>query len=595
MKIKNKLILGISFLFAVILLIGGLGSYFTYQLSENSQNMISENLNSIDYANSMLQSIDNIKEQQLAYFFNKEAFDAKRYEESVATFEKELSNEEKNITETGEKELVLHLSKNFKAYTDAFEVGRHKTKATSEYYFSAIHPTYQIARMNIFQVSEINRSCIVKKSKISKELTNKAFRYMAIICSICFLITLSFIVNFPEYIANPIKELTENIKQIANKNYNSRLNFKSNDEFGELAIAFNTMAVKLNEYENSNLASILVEKKRIEAIIQHMTDGVIGIDQNKQIVFINLEALKLLKMPQKEISNHSVTELAEKSVLLKKLFSEENSNDIKVTERGKEAFYSKDSVNIMDNEKVIGQVIIIRNITSFKERDLAKSNFIATISHELKTPISSIKMSLMLLENDYIGKVNPEQYQLIQNIKEDSNRLLKITGELLNLTQVETGNIQLNIQAIEPIQIVDYAIQATKAQSEQKNINVLVDIANFEMPKILADPEKTTWVMVNILSNAIRYSPENSEVLISVVKREHSVEFTVKDTGAGIESKYKDKVFERYFQVPGSDAVGTGLGLAISKEFIEGQNGNIWVESEIGQGSKFCFTLNAQG
>ncbi|MES2284653.1 MAG: HAMP domain-containing sensor histidine kinase [Bacteroidota bacterium] len=224
------------------------------------------------------------------------------------------------------------------------------------------------------------------------------------------------------------------------------------------------------------------------------------------------------------------------------------------------------------------------------KRDREKTNFIATVSHEIKTPIAAIKLSTKLLGDERIGTLNPEQKQLIQNIKEDTARVLKITTEVLSMAQMESGKIQLNIHPSDPKQIVDYALEAVHFQAEQKQIEL--EINYDETPPVInADVEKTAWVLVNLLSNAIRYSPENSKISIVLKTNPHTVLFSVQDFGKGIDKKYQDKIFDRYFQVPGSKS-GTGLGLAISKQFIEAQEGEIWVESDIGVGSKFNFTLN---
>ncbi|MBC7720857.1 MAG: HAMP domain-containing histidine kinase, partial [Pedobacter sp.] len=182
------------------------------------------------------------------------------------------------------------------------------------------------------------------------------------------------------------------------------------------------------------------------------------------------------------------------------------------------------------------------------------------------------------------------QQQLIESIKDDSNRLLKITGELLNMAQVETGNIQLSLQPCSPYDILKYALEAVKVQAEQKKIIININ-AIAGLPDVKADKEKSAWVLINLLTNAIRYSPEESTIIIEVSKQNETVLFAVKDTGKGIEKKYSSKIFDRYFQIPGSSKTGTGLGLAIGKEFIEAQGGQIGVDSELGLGSRFYFTL----
>ena len=239
---------------------------------------------------------------------------------------------------------------------------------------------------------------------------------------------------------------------------------------------------------------------------------------------------------------------------------------------------------------MIGHLIILRNITKFQELDDAKTSFIATISHELKNPIASARLNLKLLEDARIGSLNEDQSVIVRNIREEVVRLSKITGELLDLTQVETGNILLHTQATDPKEIVDYTLQAMGSQAEQNGIKITLNFPE-NLPFISADAEKTAWVLINLVNNAIHYSGTRREVILEVVAEEKDVKFSVRDFGNGIEEQYLDKVFEKFFKVPGSIQSGTGLGLAISKDFILKQKGQIWVESKTGEGSVFSFTL----
>jgi NtrC-family two-component system sensor histidine kinase KinB len=201
-------------------------------------------------------------------------------------------------------------------------------------------------------------------------------------------------------------------------------------------------------------------------------------------------------------------------------------------------------------------------------------------------------MSLKLLNDQRVGKINSEQEQLISHIEDDNNRLLKITSELLELSQVETGNIQLNFVPVNPMQIVDYAITSIKFQAEQKEVKLEV-LKDDNLPDVQVDVEKTAWVLVNFLSNALRYSAAKSRIVITVSKVKDTVDFAVKDFGKGIDEAYQKRLFDRYFQVPtdGQNKSGSGLGLAISKDFINAQGGQIGVESAIGEGSRFYFSL----
>jgi signal transduction histidine kinase len=227
-----------------------------------------------------------------------------------------------------------------------------------------------------------------------------------------------------------------------------------------------------------------------------------------------------------------------------------------------------------------------------QEQSEAKTNFIATISHELKTPLSSIKMAGRLLQDERVGTLNEEQQELVSQVSEDANRLLAITGELLHLTQAETGHIQLQIASVAPAAILDVAIRAVVFQARQKNIQLITDVQDEDL-RIYADAEKSSWVLINYLTNAIRYSRLDGLVTVTVTGLPGgAVSFVVRDQGPGIEARYLPKLFDKYFRVPGKgDDTGSGLGLAISKEFIEAQGGSVGVWSEPGFGSAFSFEL----
>jgi signal transduction histidine kinase len=197
------------------------------------------------------------------------------------------------------------------------------------------------------------------------------------------------------------------------------------------------------------------------------------------------------------------------------------------------------------------------------------------------------------LEDQRTGSLSPGQKELVDNLKQDNQRMLKILSELLNMSQLEAGKIQLNFSQTNAADIIDKAINSVKTNAKEKNISIKRLIQN-ALPGFNGDEDKTVWVLNNFLTNAIRYSPENNVIEINAYKKNSSIIFSVKDHGRGIARGYQPKLFDRYFKVPGSNEKGTGLGLAISKEFIESQGGKIWVESELGQGATFFCSLPVQ-
>lgn len=582
MKVKNKLRLGFGFLFVVVLFFGCVSLFYINQISDSAKVILKDNYETLNITKEMRSILDE--------------HDLPLSPEASTDFNRQLIKEEHNVTEPGELAAVKNLRKAFSELQNITAPIERLKLAERE------------ARKHLRTIDNVNLRAIVLKNDKAHQSVEDASVFLGIAGAITFLILFSFSVNFPGIISNPLNSLLDGIREIAKKNYKQRIHFDQNDEFAEVANAFNDMAWRLDEWENSNLSKIMSEKRRIETIIEQMQDAIIGINEKEEVLFINTAAKTILGLKDESTEGKTITAIARSNDLFRSIVEGGNSNKpFKIYADGKDSHFQLETreisvpnlspdatAPIVKAQKSAGKVYVLRNITEFKERDEAKSNFIATISHELKTPISAIKMSAKLLGDDRIGGLNDEQSQLVKHIAGDAERLLKITYELLDLSQVETGNIQLNFVGTRPEQILEYAVKAVNFEADQKEI-IIDQVIEENTPDVYADVEKTAWVMVNFLSNALRYSHAKSKILVNVTTKQNMVEFSVKDFGKGIDAQYQERLFDRYFQVPtdGQNKSGSGLGLAISKEFIIAQGGDISVESEVGVGSRFSFTLPA--
>ncbi|WP_282631089.1 HAMP domain-containing sensor histidine kinase [Empedobacter sedimenti] len=568
MRIKTKLRLGLGLLFLLIVLLAAVATTSIYSLKNDTQNILHDNYNSLIYAKSMMRNLNDA-----------ENFNSK-------SFEKQLANQELNATEQGEKELNQQIRDKF----DAYKEGNHSPELLKD------------VRISLLEMMEMNMQAIEIKSEFAEKTANQAILLIIFTGIACIFIAFNSLIKIPSNIANPIQKLTNSIKEIASNNYKERVYLDKKDEFSDLAQSFNTMASKLEEYNESHLATILKQKTRMETLINNMHDVVIGLDEQMQVIFANNEAVKVTGLSAKQMVNKAGKDLALHNDLIRLLLQNIETEIIKdekplqIVVDEKEQFFTKEIFHIEiiptgeTIKQVVGHVIILRNITEFKELDAAKTRFIATVSHEFKTPISSMEMSLQLLRNKQIGTLNEEQNDLVTSIDDDVHRLLRITKELLNLTQIESGTIQMNKTEVFPIEIVENAVKANQTLAEQKHLIIETNIPN-HLESIKVDLEKTVWVLSNLISNAIHYSHENARIWITIEQTTTETSFKVKDKGIGIPTEFLPKVFDRYFRVPGTHKEGTGLGLAISKEFIEAQKGTLNVVSEYGVGSEFEMRL----
>lgn len=571
MRIKTKLTYGIGTLFAMILLLGLLSIFYINRLSQDAQNIYTDNNNSLNYCRNMLTVIEDIHDSESA----------------LETFSSNLSKQQRNVTEENEKETTDNLTIHFEEF---------KKNKTSQ--------SLQSIRSDIYTIMDLNMESINHKTTLVRQTSKNATMWIYLAFSICVVFTLGLLLRFPQAIIRPIKELTNGIMGIANHNYDKRLHFEAHSEFGQVSASFNKMAERLNEYRASTLSDIIANKKYIEAIVNSITEPIIGLNNDKEILFINDEALNILNLKRENVIRKSASDLSLKNDLLRRLVRElvnpgEKNEPLKIYADDKESFFQAKYIPIRAIETGeteahnIGYVILLKNITEFKELDSAKTTFISTISHELKTPISAIMMSLQLLEDKRVGQLNEEQESLSQSIKDNSERLLNITGELLKLTQVETGKLQLMPKVTKPIELIDYAIKATRVLAEKFSCHIEVEYPE-KIAKLFVDSEKIAWVLTNLLSNAIHYSKENARIIVGARQVANVVELFVQDFGKGIDPRYHQSIFDRYFRVPGTKVQGSGLGLSISKDFIEAHDGSLTVESEVGKGSKFIIRFNVR-
>ncbi|MFR7708095.1 MAG: histidine kinase dimerization/phospho-acceptor domain-containing protein [Alistipes inops] len=568
MKIQKRLTLGIGVLFAMILLLGVLSTSYVRQLSQATKTILADNYASLEYAADMLRSLNDIGEDSV----------------SRHDLRQSLAMQQRNITEINEKEITSSLERHVAALSD-----------------SVTEQELQLVREDLLRIMEVNMAAIRAKSAGVEERADQVMWWLIVIAALCAVIAGVFLVWFPKVIVRPIDELKKGITEIANHNYDQRLDFSGNREFESVAESFNDMAARLDEYRRSSLDDLMMAKKRIEAIVNSLHEPIVGLGPDRTILFMNREALSVLNLTD-DVVGRNATDVALSNDLLRRLVRElygdakpESREPLKIYADNKESYFQMENVPLYitpigkTEREFIGNLIILNNITRYKELDSAKTNFISTVSHEMKTPISSIMMSLQLLNDDRLGTLNGEQKQLVESIKDSSDRLLEITGELLNMTQIETGKLKLHPKITKPIELIDCNKIHT---GTGRKFCCFVSGLSGEDFKIFVDSEKIAWVITNLLS--MRYIIART---FAHHRGSRAARQGRRNIRSGFRTRHRPTLPQEHFRalLPGTrtKVQGSGLGLAISKEFVEAHGGTISVESEIGKGSRFSIMLPA--
>lgn len=412
------------------------------------------------------------------------------------------------------------------------------------------------------------------------------------------------IVSFVSYriaksITRPIEKMTRVAKQIADRNYHSRVIVSRNDEVGQLAEAINQMSDSLR----TQLNRIYENEERLNSILEHIRFGVIMVNQNGKIVLVNPIAERLIGFSRDELLGQSFTSERYPLPFTKLIetciqrdehvrdeqmlhFPEERLVEINVTPIGAE----KVNVN--------GFLVVIQDITELRRLERMRSEFVANVSHELKTPIASVQgFSETLLSGALDDRETARSF--IQIIYHESERLNRLVGDLLDLSKIESKRSPLQLSAVDLNQVIDNSLQMVDTVAENKKIKLVKKLS--EPIYLEADEDRLQQILMNLLSNGINYTPEGGTVTISAeVDNEHEqdeqeqIRIVVTDTGIGIPSEDLPRIFERFYRVDKArsrSSGGTGLGLSIVKHLVELHHGMIRVESQVGIGTQFTIIL----
>ncbi|HTW93355.1 MAG TPA: ATP-binding protein [Tepidisphaeraceae bacterium] len=412
------------------------------------------------------------------------------------------------------------------------------------------------------------------------------------------LVAVIFTMVVARSILRPIETLTRSARQIESGNLDLVIQLKSRDELRQLAEAFNSMAAKLREYRRTNRAKLARTQQTTQNAINSLPDAVAIVSPDGTVEMANTAAQRLFALrPGEHVSTLHVEWLVS---LFDKVCSdlrpiEPRGYDSAIQvldEGGGEKFFLPHAVPILDGDgALLGVTVVLADVTNLRRLDEMKSGMLSVVSHELKTPLTSIRMGVHLLLEERLGPLTAQQNDILVAVREDSDRLNEIIHSLLDIGRIEAGRALMDLQTAPAEKIITEAIDSFSAAYHDKGVELSSDIPA-DLPPVMVDSTRIDHVLTNLLGNALKYTPPGGQVTIAAREFGDFVKITVTDTGPGIPRQYIDRIFERFFRVPGqAGGTGAGLGLAIAREIIEAHGGQMSVESSEGSGSKFSFTL----
>ena len=541
LSIRRRLTFGTLFLFGLLLLSAGLGIFQLNRLKQDAQAILVDNYETVRYVQGMQRAL---------------------HVGDPNAFEEQLVLQEANITETNEAERTAEVRQDLERWKDDGVAS------------PALHDHLQA-------ILDLNLEAIDRKNKAALNTAQEAQQWLWGIAALTLVVGLAFSLTFPRLVTEPIARLRQAVEQVARGNYRHRVPTFRSDELGALSEAFNGMSGELERWEGSNLALIMAEKARVEAVLNSLQDAALGVDHEGRVLFVNRKATELLGMESSELIGASVQDLVQRNDLLRHVIADAHGKPFKGVVDGTEQFFAASQAPISNANEVLGTVHLMHNITLFQERDQNKTMFLATISHELKTPLASTDLGLSLLERQH---GSPDIQDILADLRKDHQRLVRIVSELLDMAQVESGRMRVEVGE-EPLRdIVQAAVDAVSNTAKKERIAIDIQLEAGEV-NVRADGEKATWALVNLLSNAIRHAPQASSISVRSASEGNRVMIAISDSGPGISPEQQEHLFERF--APHS-STGTGLGLSIARDLMRAMGGDLTLLTSNRSGSVFA-------
>ena len=600
MKLKSKILLGYSLPLALVVLIGGWGITNLRRLGKASEAILQENYNSILAAENTIDSIERQDSAVLLFLLENQDRGSEQFRRNQIEFLKWLGRAESNITIPGEEDIIDSIEDDYQNYLTAFFQLQQQNNPTTEDYYETILPIFEQIRDRCVALRVINQETMEAASVNAQQVSSQAIWSMALLGTTAAGIGLGFSLWLTRRIVQPLTKMTTATEKIARGEYDIALKVKSKDELGMLAREITTMSQKLKAFRDLNVGRVIVEKQRSEAIVQSIADGIIVVDRELKIIAINSIAANLANVKSMlATNNHFLDVFSDRTLYQHLKYTAETGkppqleDDILTVEREQHTEYYKFAITpvVTEAEEVIGAILLLQNVTKLKELDNLKSEFVATASHELRTPLTGMAMSLNLLVETTEDKLSESESELLETAVEDVERLRSLVNDLLDLSKIESGKIELDFVEVEVNFLLDKAVSALNIQAEQNDITLVKQSPSQDI-KTKVDANKIIWVLTNLIANALRYSDPGEEITIGATSRNSWIEIYVTDRGAGIPLEYQSKIFDKFVQVETEkDVGGSGLGLAICKEMVQAHGGRIWVDSTVGKGSTFTFTV----
>jgi len=584
---------------ALVFILLGIASVNTLRsLGQNPKLILDDNYRSVLAAERMLNGLDRLQEVALDSASGRaprvSAADVRR------VFEEELLVQEHNITEPGEREATAGLRDAWERYQSAFDglQGLPLSRRLGTL-FDTLEPLAVRVRRAAQDILELNQDAMARKSDRARRAAQRSIDLVVVATLAALGLGLVSSLGLTARLLRPLGVLSRTVRRIAEGDLDARALVGGKDEIAGLAREFNSMADRLSEYRRSSLGELLQAQQASQAAIDSLPDPVLVVNPAGAIINLNGAAEDLLRLgsgatvESLEPELRTVLERVQQHVLAGRgpYLPQGFEEAVQVsTQSGTRHLLPRATPLYTEESGVVGVTIVLQDVSRLMRFDELKNDLVATVAHEFRTPLTSLRMAIHLCAEEIVGPLTEKQADLLGTARDECERLQGIVDDLLDLSRIQAGRIELRAEVIEPGRMLSDAANALRQEAEREGVTLLVEEAPHEA-LVHADSERIGLVLSNLVGNAIRYTPRGGRITLRAHGDGVEERFEVSDTGEGIPPEYHERIFEKFYRVPGTKRGGVGLGLYIAREIVQAHGGEMGLSSSPGAGSTFWFTL----
>ena len=608
--VKSKVALIYISLVIIIVLLGAISLFNMTSISRTIDGLILTNYNSIIRLNAMEKALLELDRAVYSYLFGGDAGAGKVFESYMNIFMENYQNEDETIILPYEKVYIDEIRETYNAYIslagtllDSALTDEEAVRAAKSVFVDDLLNCRADVEEKIKKLFISNETALFERQDQAAHNARGSILILAVIFPTAALGGYLLATLYTKRFFTPLYEITQSVRNVREGNLSGAANVSGEDEFSMLTDEFNNMTQRLQEFEKNAIDSIESEKNKSDSIVRSINEPLLFIDKESRIITMNQAFSDLFEIDAETAEGEKIGECLRHSDFIE--YAGNADDNSTVNEQSDKAKIIIVNVNdealffqivqtpfIESDGQINGKIFVLHNITEIMLLEKRRVDFIATISHEFKTPLTSILMGGDILFDDRLGALNDGQHEVIETIMDDVNRLETLIDEMLELSKIESAKEFYEFKPCDIVRVIETSAKQFHARVERNNISLTISCPE-DRYMVMADFSKITWVMNNLLSNAIKYSDDGGRIYISASRQGNTVKVSVADNGIGVPSEFADQIFEKFAKIKGYDVEirGSGVGLAVSKEIIIAHDGQIWCENNLPTGSIFSFTI----